>query len=51
MTREWIIELREEIRQMIQQAVDASPFGFIVAPERDERQDATDADESSERTN
>jgi hypothetical protein len=51
MTQEWIIELREEIGQMIQQAVDASPFGFIVALERDETQDATDSDESSERTN
>jgi hypothetical protein len=36
MTKEWIIRLRAEIRQMIQQAVDASPFGFIVAIEQDQ---------------
>jgi hypothetical protein len=39
MTREWIIELREEIRQMVRQAIDASPYGFIVAIERDGDQD------------
>jgi hypothetical protein len=43
MQQEWIIELREEIRQMIRQAIDASPYGFIVALERDEQQDAPEA--------
>jgi hypothetical protein len=38
MTQEWIIELREEIRQMVRQAIDANPYGFIVAIERDEDQ-------------
>jgi hypothetical protein len=35
-TAEFIASLREEIRQMVRQAIDASPYGFIVAIEHDE---------------
>jgi hypothetical protein len=34
LTPEWITELRQEIGRMVQEAVDASPYGFIVAVDR-----------------
>jgi hypothetical protein len=39
MTQEWIIELREEIRQMVQSHAEKFRYYYIVAVERDEQRD------------
>ncbi len=36
MTPEFIASLREEMRQMIRAAIEANPYGYIVALEDDE---------------